>query len=94
MGEGGLLQWGSSHAKVVETAWLKTDPSNKHFVLGSQTGQKVPLTENAFNYLLAILNELAKGHFPPAILDRKTKVHYIVGAPNNMCVYPPMELLV
>ena len=41
---------------------LKKDPSNTHFILGSQTGEQVPLTENAFNYLLAILNETAKGH--------------------------------
>jgi excisionase family DNA binding protein len=41
---------------------LKEDPSNNHFVLASQTGKKVPLSENAFNYLLAILDEMAKGH--------------------------------
>lgn len=41
---------------------LKKDPSNAHFILGSQTGQQVPLTANAFNYVLAILNEMAKGH--------------------------------
>lgn len=41
---------------------LKKDSSNTHFILGSQTGQKVPLTENAFNYVLGILNEMAKGH--------------------------------
>ena len=41
---------------------LKKDPSNTHFILGSQTGQQIPLTENAFNYLLAILSEMAKGN--------------------------------
>jgi excisionase family DNA binding protein len=41
---------------------LKKDTSNSHFILGSQTGQKVLLTENAFNYMLAILNEMAKGN--------------------------------
>jgi len=41
---------------------LKGEPSSAHFVLSSQTGKQVPLSENAFNYLLAILNEMAKGH--------------------------------
>ncbi len=41
---------------------LKQDSSDTHFILGSQTGQKVPLTENAFDYLLSILHELSKGH--------------------------------
>jgi excisionase family DNA binding protein len=41
---------------------LKEDTSNSHFVLASQTGKQVPLSENAFNYLLAILDEMAKGH--------------------------------
>jgi len=41
---------------------LKGEPLNAHFVLSSHTGKQVPLSENAFNYLLAILNEMAKGH--------------------------------
>ncbi|MFA7336184.1 MAG: helix-turn-helix domain-containing protein [Candidatus Obscuribacterales bacterium] len=41
---------------------LKKDSSDSHFVLGSKTGKRVPITENAFNYVLTILSEMAKGH--------------------------------
>jgi excisionase family DNA binding protein len=41
---------------------LKSERSNAHFILSSQTGKQTPLSENAFNYLLAILGEMAKGN--------------------------------
>lgn len=41
---------------------LRKDPSNSHFILGSESGKQVEITQNAFNYLLAILNEMAKGN--------------------------------
>lgn len=41
---------------------LNKNSSKSYFVLGVQSGQQVPLTENALNYLLAILDEMAKGN--------------------------------
>lgn len=41
---------------------LKQDKADNHFAIGSPSGLKVPLSESAFDLLLNVLTEMARGN--------------------------------
>src|ERR1700722_12908382 len=41
---------------------IKQDRSITHFVLGSSTGLKIPITESVFDLLLNVLTEMSRGN--------------------------------
>lgn len=41
---------------------LSEDNSSSHFIMGSETGVKVPISESVFNLFVTVLEELSKGN--------------------------------
>lgn len=41
---------------------LSEDNSSSHYIMGSETGVKVPIPETVFNLFVTVLEELSKGN--------------------------------